>query len=111
MGDEVGGDASTSTVYCSGVTATCDAASPIWTSRAAKSGSMQSHLQALSGVGQVKVSRSNGAAGSFTWTVTFQSDGDDFVVADILSGAGNPSPNTDYRLLQVDGTAATGKIS
>merc|ERR1711988_162291 len=106
MGDEVGGDASTSTVYCSGVTATCDAASPIWTSRAARSGSMQSHLQAISGVGQVKVSRSNGASGSFTWTVTFQSDGDDFIIADNVNAA------PDYRLLEADGlTAATGKIS
>lgn len=67
---------------CSGCIDVCDSTPVFPFSRRQLSGSLQSKLEYLSTINSVNVVRSTiGADGGYTWTVTFQDVGDDFVLA------------------------------
>ena len=73
--DEIGGSASGSRVTCD--TGMCTA------SHVQQSGSVEAKLEALPVLNDVTVSRTNTGNGKngYTWTITFNDDGDDFAIA------------------------------
>ncbi|TMW57105.1 hypothetical protein Poli38472_003030 [Pythium oligandrum] len=75
-------------VDCPGCTDVCQSQPAFSFGRRELSGSLQSKLEYLSTVNQVQIVRSAVAAdGGYTWTITFQDVGDDFVLAPFIPGA------------------------
>merc|ERR1719487_412841 len=102
LSDEEGGTlgtAGTSTVMCDTSMVNNDCA----LLKVRKSGSVEAKLEALSVVNDVSVSRSANSKNGYTWTITFNDDGDDFA----LQGVGLSQPCNGAGLL-ADTCSLTG---